>query len=253
MNKENQSSNEHNVSEHSAGGTISVILIILAFIAVFADLFFIATTDSNVDMNMYIGVGAFPAIGLFLITPVIILSAIRESRRLHKVKHADKLQQEGVDGFYETKTTPFDFSRKLITTILRRQLSAAFIVIAIIIGLFLASLNNLESSYSKVSDGAGLLILGVLIFGIPAFAYFLTRLILRIRIVRRKSYDSCHAVVTRVDANGVHLAGYAKHAAAYEHGFCVGVRKREINDTPATLVFILDEVYIIPDSVASQF
>ena len=243
MNQEEQNKNPIK----SFINTVLIILTIAAFIGAFI---YIAASDPNVDMNMLIGIGAFPAIGL-LMTPNIILYAIKSAKKLHKTKHSDSLSQKQIDGFYSVQTSPFDFDRKLIFTILRKQLFGAIVIISILAFLFLLSFDRLDSASSKVSGGAVLLILGVLIFGIPAFSYFLTNLILRIRIVRRKEYDSCHAIVAGVDYKGLRLNGFGTRP--YKYAFCVGARNRDIHNTPATLVFILDEVYVIPDDVANKF
>lgn len=241
MNQEEQNKNPIK----SFINTVLIILTIAAFIGAFI---FIATSDPNVDMNLLIGIGAFPAIGL-LMTPNIVLYAIKDAKKLHKTKNSDSLSKKQVAGFYSASS--FDFDRKLIFTILRKQLFGAVVIISILAFLFLSSFDRLDSASSKVSGGAGLLILGVLIFGIPAFSYFLTNLILRIRIVRRKEYDSCHAIVAGVDYKGLRLNGFGTRP--YKYAFCVGARNRDIHNTPATLVFILDEVYVIPDDVANKF
>lgn len=229
---------------------INKALIAFVVIAFIADFIFITTADSDVDMNLYIGIGFFPAIGL-LMTPNIVLYAIKSAKKSRKTKHSDSLSQKQIDGFYAVQTSPFDFDRKLIFTILRKQLFGAIVIISILAFLFLSSFDHLDSASSKVSGGAVLLILGVLIFGIPSFSYFLTNLILRIRIVRRKEYDSCHAIVAGVDYKGLRLNGFGTRP--YKYAFCVGARNRDIHNTPATLVFILDEVYVIPDDVANKF
>lgn len=227
--------------------TALIVFVVAAFIA---DFIFIITADSNVDMNLYIGIGFFPAMGI-LISPNIVLYAIKDAKKLQKTNHAKHLPQSQIDGFYSAQTSPFDFDRKLIFTILKKQLFGAIVIISILAFLFLSSFDRLDSPSSKVSGGAGLLIFGVLIFGIPAFSYFLTNLILRIRIVRRKEYDSCHAIVAGVDYKGLRLNGFGTRP--YKYAFCVGARNRDIHNTPATLVFILDEVYVIPDDVANKF
>ena len=114
--------------------------------------------------------------------------------------------------------------------------------------LLYASSDSLDPDLSRVSGAPGMFVLGVLLFGIPALSYFTANLVIRIRTIIRNEYEAYHAVVKRVDINSMSIV-CDKQAYKFKYPVCVGKRGKKIHDTPAILVFLLDEVYIIPDDV----
>lgn len=209
---------------------------------------YIFSSIPDEDLEAFIGLGAFIAVGAFLITPNIIIYAINDARKMQMIKHGSTLPQDKMSGFYSIYTSPVDFKRKLIRTILRKQLLSAVAAIAIVLLLLYVSSDSLDSDLSRVSGASGMFILGVLLFGIPAISYFVTNLIIRIRTIFRNEYEAYHAVVKRVDIDSMSMV-YDKRTYKFKYPVCVGKRKKKNQDTPAILVFILDEVYIIPDDV----
>lgn len=200
------------------------------------------------DSEAFIGLGALMAVSVFLITPNIIIYAINDARKMQGINHGSTLPQDKMSGFYSIYTSPVDFKRKLIRTILRNQLLSAVVVIAIVLLLLYASSDSLDPDLSRVSGAPGMFILGVLLFGIPALSYFTTNLVIRIRTIIRNEYEAYHAVVERVDINSMSIV-CDEQAYKFKYPVCVGKRGKKIHDTPAILVFLLDEVYIIPDDV----
>ena len=83
-----------------------------------------------------------------------------------------------------------------------------------------------------------------LIFGGPVLVYYMTCAIIRLRVLMRKEYEVYHGVVVGASFRELRLNS-TRHKT---YGVVLGMRTKDVDHTLATIVFIPDEIYVIPDN-----
>lgn len=232
--------NNGQVKEYTVKGFINGALIIFAVGVFFADIIFIE--------EAFTGLGILMAIGVFLISPNVIVHEIKRSKRLAKQHHCAHLPQDRMGGYYTMYTAPVDYKKKLFWPMIRRRFFGMVVIVAVAIALLFIESNNLGSSFSKISGGAGMMILGILIFGFPVLAYYVTDSVMQVRTLLRGEYEMYHAVISKINYSDFTIRG-EKFICKFEYCNCVGIRKKKLNSTPVIMIFILDQVYIVPDKM----
>lgn len=86
----------------------------------------------------------------------------------------------------------------------------------------------------------------VMVFGFPIFTYFVSDAINKLRLVSAHKYLAYHAIVKSVK-NYVLLVDHKGRHYKYNYATLIGMSEKKIKDTPATLVFLPDDVLIFPD------
>ncbi len=167
--------------------------------------------------------------------------------------------------FYWVKT-PVALEKRIFRTVVRDQILNVFTVIsflAIVAIVGLISILTYDSHsvapgdvigaifYVRVRRGTGFMafiLLIVAVFGLPILVYCITNIIYKLRIVVGHKYMAYHAVVKFVNSYKVRIDSDGRH---YDYKFAslVGMKENQVNDTPATLIFIPDDVLIFPDEV----
>ena len=69
----------------------------------------------------------------------------------------------------------------------------------------------------------------------------------KVKVVKKHEYIAYHAIVPSVHNGKIFIWNNNKHYS-YKYCTCVGIRERNVKDTPATLIFVHDDVFIFPDS-----
>ena len=227
--------------EHTLKSHINGFLIFLTVMLYIADFVFLVAIASS-DMEVLIGVGAIPVIGIILVSPNVVLHEIKKAKKLKGNQHVKNLPVDRMNGRYPVYTFPTDYGKKLFWFIVRDRFLNGVVLVAAFIGGIIISSGHLDSSFAKVSGAAGLTVFSILIFGFPVLAYFITHAILQMRAVRHNEFEAYHTVLSRADYRYIYV-GHVK----YEYCICVGIRRSKIKNTPVTMIFVLDETYIIPD------
>lgn len=222
-------------SEYTFKGCLNGALIFLTLGLLIGNFIFIS--KASTDQEMLISMAVFPGIGLFLVSPNIIIHTVRKSKNWNRTNF-------GYMG-YKRVEDPDDYRMKLVWPVIREQLLNMCAVLGpVLLGLGFACV-GIGSSVTRVADRAGLFFLGVIIFGGPVLAYYATCAIIRLRVVLRKEYAVYHGVVVGASFREVRLNSSRNKM----YGVVLGMRAKDVDHIPATIIFIPDEVYVIPDRV----
>ena len=90
-------------------------------------------------------------------------------------------------------------------------------------------------------------LLFIAVFGFPMFVWYVTNAVSKLRIISKHEYIAYHAVISRV--NGYVMYINSDDGRKYKYDYCslIGMKAKQVKDTPATLVFIPDDVLMFPD------
>ena len=88
----------------------------------------------------------------------------------------------------------------------------------------------------------------VVVFGFPVFVYSVTNFIYKLRIITSHKYLAYHAVVNNMNDGTLRINCDKRQ---YKNKYCilVGMREKQIDNTPAVLIFIPDDVLVFPDEI----
>ena len=86
----------------------------------------------------------------------------------------------------------------------------------------------------------------IAVFGFPVFVWYVTNAISKLRIIAKHEYIAYHAVVASVNGYVMYINSDGRE---YKYDYCslIGMKAKQVKDTPATLVFIPDDVLMFPD------
>lgn len=234
MSKENNKTDDQITQEYTFKGCLNGALIFLTVAMLLGNFIFMG--KAGTDQEIMISMAVFPGIGLFLVSPNIIIHTVRKSRNWNRTNF-------GYMGFTRVEA-PDDYRMKLLWPVIREQLLNMSAVFGpLFVGLIFATI-GIESSLSRIADRAGLFFLGLLIFGGPVLVYYMTCAIIRLRVLMRKEYEVYHGVVVGASFRELRLNS-TRHKT---YGVVLGMRTKDVDHTPATIVFIPDEIYVIPDN-----
>ena len=233
---------------------------------VLSAIFLIAVGYDENETIMYIGFLMFPAISM-MIAPNAALYALRDSKGWKKIFYANGNLERFKDTnvFYSIKP-PVDFERKIYRAVIKDQFLDVFALISLmfiiaLVGIWAILTYDSHSvapgdllyaiRYVKLRRGTGLmafLLLLVVVFGFPAFVYYVTNAIYKLRIIAKHQYMAYHAIVRKVDSYRM-LIDCDGRCYEYKYSTLVGMKENQINNTPAVLIFIPDSVVIFPDEI----
>ena len=228
--------------------------------------FLIAVGYDENEMVMYAGFLMFPVISI-LIAPNAAMYAIKDTKGWKDIFYGKGNLENFKDNedFYWMKT-PVAFEKRVFWTIVKDQIlniftAISFMIIAATAGLISiltydshsVSPGNIIGAvfYVRVRRGTGVMafiLLLVVVFGFPLFVYYITNAINKLRTVTTHKYLAYHAVVNSVNTYKIRIDN-AGRKYEYKYGTLVGMREKQIKDTPAVLIFIPDDVLIFPDEV----
>ena len=215
---------------------------------------------------MYAGFLMFPVLSI-LIAPNAALYAIRDSKGWERIFYGKgNLEKFKEDKVFYTVKAPVAFEKRIVRAVIKERILNVFTAISVmfivaVIGLFY--ILNYDSHnvapgdlfgaiiHVKVRRGTGIaafLLLLVVVFGFPAFVYYVTNVIYKLRTVTSHKYIAYHAIVQRVNTYKMRIDCDGRKYQ-YDYATVVGMKSDQIHDTPATLIFIPDDVLIFPDEV----
>lgn len=235
---------------------------------VIAAIVLIAVGAGENEAVMYAGFLMFPVISI-LIAPNAALYALKDIKGWKRIFTANGNLDKSKDNedFHMVKV-PVSFEKKLFFAVVKDRILNLFAVVTVMVvgavsGLILiltydshsVSPGNVIGAifYVRVRRGTGFMafiLLLVLVFGFPAVVYYITDAIYKLRTVTSHKYIAYHAIVKYVKIYKMRIDCDGRH---YEYKYCtlVGMREKKVNDTPAVLIFIPDDVFVFPDEIVN--
>ena len=219
--------------------------------------------NDEVGLYLIIGVAMFPLMGITA-TPNIVRYALREMKDWRNIfyKKGNLHKSKDSTDFYRIRK-PLPYERRICIAVVKNQLMVLVGVILIMILIVVAYISsrsvpdsvtpgNIVDSiiYVKRRRGQGLLffmMIFVVTFAIPIIAYCITYAVNKLKVIIRHEYIAYHAIVKKVDGSNV-IINQDGRVFQYKYCSCIGIRAKKVNNTGATLIFIPDDVLLIPDS-----
>lgn len=208
-------------------------------------LFIVGAAQDNMTL-MIVGTAMLPGTGI-LITPNIVLYAFKDNKGWKgKFREThDRLYKEGMLGSVDDMSP---YQNKLLWGVRREALWNLFkltvLLAGILAGSYLIVVNGESGSDEFLSF---LVVIGILTFGIPTMSYNIACSAHRIRTVKRCKYNAYHAVASGADGLYMWIMGKNEAIHSFDYCRCLGIRAKKIHNTNVILVFVPDEVYLIPD------
>ena len=238
-----------------------VVNLIISAITVYT----LGTQEGN-DINYLVGFCIFPFIGI-ITTPNIIKHVKNDTKKwknifykngnLHKIKNSKD---------YYRVQAPVTFEKKILSAVYKEQSKTVLFVIAYMVMTIAASVHYMsrEHNYaggivsdlielrSKKAFGfAFFLMIIFLAFGIPIIAYYLANAWKKIRVVKNHEYIAYHAIIQGVHNGNIGIYAEKRHYT-YKYCTCVGIKEKDVKQTPVTLIFLPDDVFLFPDDEDSS-
>ena len=229
----------------------------------------IAIGSEENESVMYAGFLMFPVISI-LIAPNAALYAVRDAKGWKRIFYGKgNLERFKEDKVFYTIKGPVPFEKRIIRAVIKEQVLNVFTVVAVMfIGAAAGILSILTYDshsvspgdvigaifYVRVRRGTGIMafiLLLIVVFGFPAFVYYITNFIYKLRIVAGHKYIAYHAVVSSMDTYKMRINSNGREYK-YDYATLVGMRSDQIHDTPAVMIFIPDDVLIFPDEVVNK-
>ena len=213
----------------------SILLSFTLTLIVTAVTVFVSGNDNSIT-NYLIGTFMFPLIGI-ITTPNIVKHVKNDTQKWKQIFYGKgNLHTVNSEEHYRVKT-PVSFEKKNVLVVI------AFMVF--IIGI---SINYMVKEHRYADDIIGhymsyraersfglffFLMLLFLAFGIPIIAYYISHALKKIRVVKNHEYITIY---------------YKNKYYSYNYCTCVGIKEKNVKFTPATLIFVPDDVLIFPDN-----
>jgi hypothetical protein len=239
-------------------------LVALVTVWIISAIILIAVGCNKNETVMYAGFLVLPLISI-LVAPNAALYALRDMKDWEKIFYDKGNLGEIKDNkdFYSIKA-PVTFENRLFLAVVKDQILNIFTVISVMVVGAIAGLiailiyDSLSVSpgdlfgaivYVKLRQRTGLMafiLLLVVVFGFPIFVYYVTNVIYKLRIVAGHKYMAYHAIVNSMNNGQIKID---RDKRKYNSKYCtlVGMREKEVNNTPAVLIFIPDDVFVFPD------
>lgn len=218
--------------------------------------------QENSNINYLIGVGIFPLIGI-ITTPNIVKYVKHDTTKWKKIfyKNGDLHKIQDSKDYYRVQT-PVSFEKKILSEVYKGQIKNILIVIGFMVMVTMACMHHIERGHSysdnvvrnllelraERSFGFGFfLTIFFAAFGIPIVAYYVSNALKKIRVVKNHEYIAYHVILSGV-RNGQIGIYHRNKQYTYKYCTCVGIKEKDVNNTPATLIFLPDDVLIFPDN-----
>ena len=239
---------------------INCILISLTINLIVSALTIIILEEDNV-INYIIGFCMFPLIGI-ITTPNIIKHVKKDTTRWKDIlyKNGNLHTIKNSKDYYKVDT-PVPYEKKILSVAYSEQIKNILVVVGIMTFVMVIGIHYMITGHSYTENVIGNLIeykakksfgfiFFVMIFftsfGIPIIAYYISNALKKISVVKKHEYMAYHVIVPRVNNGKIYICDKNKHYE-YKYCTCVGIKEKNINFTPATLVFIPDNVLIFSD------
>jgi hypothetical protein len=239
---------------------INCILISLTVNLIVPALTIITLEEDNI-INYIIGFCMFPLIGI-ITTPNIVKHVKKDTTRWKSILYKNgNLHTIKKSKDYYKVDTPVQYEKKILSAVYSEQIKNILVVVGIMTFVMVIGIHYMITEHSYTENVIGNLIelkakksfgfiFFVMIFftsfGIPIIAYYISNALKKISVVKKHEYMAYHVIVSRVNNGKIYIYDKNKHYE-YKYCTCVGIKEKDINFTPATLVFIPDDVLIFSD------
>lgn len=218
--------------------------------------------ERDIDINYFVGFGMIPLAGI-IVTPNIIKHVKKDTAKWKNIfyRNGNLHSSKKIEDFYRVNT-PVSFEKKLLLAVYKNQFLNVLAVIGIMLIVIGASVHHIirEHSYTgevirdlielRTRRGFGVmffLTVFFIAFGIPIIAYYVSNALKKIRVVKNHEYIAYHAIVSGVHNGNINI--YEKNKQySYKYCTCVGIKEKDVQHIPATLIFLPDDVFLFPDN-----
>lgn len=213
-------------------------------------------------INYLVGFGIFPLIGI-ITTPNIVKHVKKDTQKWKSIFYKNgNLENIKDSNDYYRVDTPVSFEKKILAAVYKHQILNILVVIGIMAFIIFLSVHHMttDQSYTdnvvtniiqtRANRSFGFILFLMIIFlafGIPIVAFYISNALKKIRVVKRHEYIAYHAIVSGVHNSRIAIYDKNRHYL-YKYCTCVGIKEKNIHFTPATLIFIPDDVLLFPDN-----
>lgn len=241
---------------------INNILIALTTNLIITALTVITLQPGDSIINFLIGFAMFPFIGI-ITTPNIVRYVKKDTETWKHIfyRNGNLQNTKKSDKYYRVKP-PVAFEKKLLLAVYKNQFLNVLVVIGIMAVIIFVCVHYMVTDHSytdnvvtnimitRANRSFGFIFFLTLIFlafGIPIIAFYISNSLKKIGVVRNHEYIVYHAIVTSVRNGKITIFDGNVHYT-YKYCTCVGIKEKEINRTPTTLIFVPDDVFLFPDN-----
>ena len=223
--------------------------------------------DDNEGLYRVIGAAMFPLMGITA-TPNVVRYALREMKNWKDAfyKTGNLHKSKDSKDFYRVRK-PLPCEGRMCFTVVRNQLMilvGVILIMLLIVYAYISSRSVPDSVpagdiaqsviFVRRRRGQGplfFMMIFVVTFAISIIAYCITYTAKKLRVILRHEYIAYHVIVKKVEDSTVTVEqdGRVFH---YKDCSCVGIQAKKINNIGATLVFIPDDVLLVPDEVVKK-
>ena len=223
--------------------------------------------DDNEGLYRVIGAAMFPLMGITA-TPNVVRYALREMKNWKDAfyKTGNLHKSKDSKDFYRVRK-PLPCEGRMCFTVVRTQLMilvGVILIMLLIVYAYISSISVPDSVpagdiaqaviFVRRRRGQGplfFMMIFVVTFAIPIIAYCITYAVNKLRVIVRYEYIAYHVIVKKVEDSTVTVDRDGK-VFHYKDCSCIGIQAKKINNTGATLVFIPDDVLLVPDEVVKK-
>ena len=240
---------------------VNCILISLTLNLIITAITVFALQSDNGIINYIVGFSIFPFIGI-ITTPNIVKYVKKDTEKWKNIfyKNGNLDSIKNSKDYYRLQT-PVSFEKKILLEVYKHQFLNVLVVIVIMLFVIFLGVNYMTTDHSYTSNiitnvvkirakkSFGFiffLMIIFLVFGIPIITFYISNALKKIRVVKNHEYIAYHVIATSVNNSKITIYDKNKHYT-YNYCTCVGIKEEEINNTPAILVFIPDDVLLFPE------
>ena len=223
--------------------------------------------DDNEGLYRVIGAAMFPLMGITA-TPNVVRYALREMKNWKDAfyKTGNLHKSKDSKDFYRVRK-PLPCEGRMCFTVVRNQLMilvGVILIMLLIVYAYISSRSVPDSVpagdiaqaviFVRRRRGQGplfFMMIFVVTFAISIIAYCITYTAKKLRVILRHEYIAYHVIVKKVEDSTVTVDRDGK-VFHYKDCSCIGIQAKKINNTGATLVFIPDDVLLVPDEVVKK-
>ena len=223
--------------------------------------------DDNEGLYRVIGAAMFPLMGITA-TPNVVRYALREMKNWKDAfyKTGNLHKSKDSKDFYRVRK-PLPCEGRMCFTVVRTQLMilvGVILIMLLIVYAYISSISVPDSVpagdiaqaviFVRRRRGQGplfFMMIFVVTFAISIIAYCITYMAKKLRVILRHEYIAYHVIVKKVEDSTVTVDRDGK-VFHYKDCSCIGIQAKKINNTGATLVFIPDDVLLVPDEVVEN-
>ena len=223
--------------------------------------------DDNEGLYRVIGAAMFPLMGITA-TPNVVRYALREMKNWKDAfyKTGNLHKSKDSKDFYRVRK-PLPCEGRMCFTVVRTQLMilvGVILIMLLIVYAYISSRSVPDSVpagdiaqaviFVRRRRGQGplfFMMIFVVTFAISIIAYCITYTAKKLRVILRHEYIAYHVIVKKVEDSTVTVDRDGK-VFHYKDCSCIGIQAKKINNTGATLVFIPDDVLLVPDEVVKK-